>query len=93
MAGINDGSVGHGDWETLDDRAHVDESSCVGGKEMTSPAGIGNSKGKGNRGGTCCCNISTTIERLGLITNCVSVVVTGCPPFQVLLVEVLYVRL
>jgi hypothetical protein len=30
MAGINDGSDGHGDWETLDGRAHVDESRALG---------------------------------------------------------------
>jgi hypothetical protein len=62
MAGINDGSVGHGDWETLDDRAHVDES-CVGSEKMTSATGIGNSKGKGNQGGTCRCNIRARVIR------------------------------
>ena len=57
MAGINDCSVWHGDRETLNGRAHVDES-CVGGKERTSAAGIGDRKGNKNRGGTYCCNVS-----------------------------------
>jgi hypothetical protein len=57
MAGINDCSIGHGDWETLDSRAHVDES-CIGSEKMTSAAGISNSKGQGERGGICRCNVS-----------------------------------
>jgi hypothetical protein len=41
----------------MDGRSHVDES-CIGSEKMTSAAGIGNSKGKGNWGGTCHCNDS-----------------------------------
>ena len=59
MAGINDGSIGYGDWETLNGRTHVDES-CVGGKKVTGAASIGDRKGYRNRGGTCRCNVSTT---------------------------------
>ena len=62
MAGINDGSIGHGDWETLDDQVHV-YKSCIGCEKMTGVAGVFNSKGKGNWGGTCCCNVSARYIR------------------------------
>jgi hypothetical protein len=44
--------------ETLDGWTHVDES-CVGDTKVTSAAGIGNSKGKGNWGETCRCNFNS----------------------------------